>query len=98
MKIKLAKELLEYDLDYLLKEFGFQKTDLDEFEKLKIIKKSDSFGNIYKFNYVGIVVSEKSFCFVYPKYMSDTNVKKELENNYSKFKLILKTIDKFNSL
>ena len=97
MKIKLAKELFEYDLDYLSREFGFQKTDLDEFEKLKIIKKSDSFGNIYKFNYVGIVVSEKSFCFVYPKYMSDTNVKKEFENNYSKFKLILKTIDKFNS-
>ena len=97
MKIKLAKELSEYDLDYLLREFGIQKTDLDELEKLRIIRKSDSNGNKYKFDYVGIVVLEKSFCFVYPKYVSENNDKKEIENNYSKFKLILKTIDKFNS-
>ena len=97
MKIKRAKELSKYDLDCLSKEFDFRKTDLDELEKLKIIRKSDSNGNNYKFNYVGIVVLEKSFCFVYPKYMSKTNIEKDAGNNYSKFKLILKTIDKFNS-
>ena len=99
MKIKHAKELFEYDLDSLSRKFGFQKTELDELEKLKIIRKSDSDGNKYKFDYVRIVVLEKSFCFVYPKYMAKSNIQKEKEigNNYKKFKLILKTIDKFNS-
>ena len=56
-----------------------------------------NYKNWYQFNYVGIFLIDQLSFFVYPKYISDQAIANDAQNNYVKFKQIIKVILKYQN-
>lgn len=75
------------DLEILLSDISMDNSSLD-------IEK-DAF---YFFKYVGAIQTTNDYCIlIYPKYMSIASIKKDLTNNFDKFKQLMDVIDKYEN-
>lgn len=75
------------DLEILLSDISVDNSNLD-------IEK-DTF---YFFKYVGAIQTTNDYCIlIYPKYMSIASIKKDLTNNFDKFKQLMDVIDKYEN-
>ncbi|PTH48539.1 hypothetical protein BU596_01325, partial [Staphylococcus arlettae] len=75
------------DLEILLSDISVDNSNLD-------IEK-DAF---YFFKYVGAIQTSNDYCIlIYPKYMSIASIKKDLTNNFDKFKQLMDVIDKYEN-
>ncbi|MDS3985874.1 LlaJI family restriction endonuclease [Staphylococcus capitis] len=75
------------DLEILLSDISMDNSSLD-------IEK-DVF---YFFKYVGAIQITNDYCIlIYPKYMSIASIKKDLINNFDKFKQLMDVIDKYEN-
>lgn len=87
MKEIFIKELKEYSREYIL-----QLMKTDSFNKLleyEIIKREN---NIFKFNFVGVIIVDNYIINCYPKYIPNED---NIEND---FKQIIKVIKKYKNL
>ncbi|MBZ8173794.1 LlaJI family restriction endonuclease [Staphylococcus cohnii] len=75
------------DLEILLSDISMDNSSLN-------IEK-DAF---YFFKYVGAIQTTNDYCIlIYPKYMSIASIKKDLTNNFDKFKQLMDVIDKYEN-
>nr|CCM44168.1 hypothetical protein [Staphylococcus xylosus] len=73
------------DLENLLSDISMDDKSLD------IDKET-----FYFFKYVGAIQIANNYCMlIYPKYMSITSIKNDLNNNFDKFKQLMDVIDKY---
>lgn len=88
---KIIKSLIDMNL---LRKKIYSKDDI-ELENLIDIDKYVGVKNIYSFKYVGIILVEQIYLFIYPKYIN--NIENDVNNKYNKFMQIIEVIKKYNS-
>lgn len=87
MKKIFIKELKEYSKDYILE--LMKKDSFNKLLEYEIIKRED---NIFKFNFVGVIIVDNYIINCYPKYIPNED---NIEND---FKQIIKVIKKYKNL
>lgn len=69
--------------------------DLEYLNKDDTIESEDN--GKYKFKYVGAIQIQNNICMIiYPKYFSEESIKKDIEDNLTKFKVILEVIESYS--
>lgn len=87
MKKIFIKELKEYSKDYILE--LMKKDSFNKLLEYEIIKRED---DVFKFNFVGVIIVDNYLINCYPKYIPNED---NIEND---FKQIIKVIKKYKNL